>query len=138
MRSPTRRFSVSEVVNGFTKNSGSSKVTDHLIVSESTFWNRFEQLQFAAVFVTVVEPGSFIDTHCLYHQACLPPNDRLRSRTTRIILNILRMSATIRINKAVRALRFRKYRDNIGMLNNHVRMDEAADGSYRTKGKTSR
>jgi hypothetical protein len=26
MRSPTRRFSVSEVVNGFTKNTGSSKV----------------------------------------------------------------------------------------------------------------
>src|SRR6266850_3893950 len=37
MRSPAWRFSVSEVVNGLTKNTGSSKVTDHLIVSESTF-----------------------------------------------------------------------------------------------------
>src|SRR5437867_7193463 len=90
------------------------------------------------MFVTVVEPGSFIDTHCLYHQrVSLPMTDR-GAVPLRIILEILRMPATIRINQAIRALRFRKYCDNIGMLNNHVRMDQAADGSYRTKGKTSR
>src|SRR5215510_13018123 len=47
------------------------------------------------------------------------------------------MPATIRINKAVCALRLRKYHDNIGMLNNHVRMDEATNSPYGTKGKTS-